>query len=131
MSLLTRDLILAADDLAEEDVECPEWGGTVRIRTLTGTDRDEFEFSLRESRKSGNTMNVKNIRARLVARSVVDDQGHRVFSDADASKLGLKSAAALDRCFDVAARLSGLGEKDVEEMAQDFDPAQSEPSSTD
>ena len=41
--LLTRDLILKADDIQTREVEVPEWGGTVLIRALTGTERDAYE----------------------------------------------------------------------------------------
>jgi len=41
----------------------------------------------------------------------------------DVKALGEKSAAALERVFDVARKLSGLSEDDVEELAGDFDDA--------
>ena len=34
--------------------------------------------------------------------------------------LGAKSAAALDRIYDVATRLSGITDEDVEEMAEEM-----------
>ena len=43
---LTRDAILQATDLTFEDVAVPEWGGVVRVRGLTGTERDAFEASV-------------------------------------------------------------------------------------
>jgi hypothetical protein len=57
------------------------------------------------------------MRAKLVARTVVDADGEPVFSQQDVAALGELSAAALDRVFEVASRLSGLNEKDLEEMA--------------
>lgn len=127
MTLLNRDQILTADDLPTEDVEVPEWGGTVRLRALTGTERDAFEVSVAGDGKK----NLSNLRARLVALSVVDDKGERLFTDADVKKLGLKSAAALDRLFDKARHLSGLDEDDVEELAGNSDAAQSGASTSD
>jgi hypothetical protein len=73
-------------------------------------------------------MNLKNIRAKLVALTVVDEEGNRIFSDSDASALGKKSAAALDRVFEVAQRLSGLRPEDVEELSKNFGSDQSEDS---
>jgi len=61
--------------------------------------------------------NMANLRARLVALSVVDDKGTRIFTDDDVKALGKKSAKALDRVFSVAQRLNGIGESDVEELA--------------
>ena len=41
--ILTRDEILESEDLATETVSVPEWGGSVIVRALTGTERDAYE----------------------------------------------------------------------------------------
>lgn len=99
MALLTRDQILKAQDLPSEDVPVPEWGGTVRVRALTGAERDAFEQSIVEQRGRSARMNLQNLRAKLVALTVVDEEGNRIFSDSDAKLLGKKSALALNRVF--------------------------------
>lgn len=117
---LSRLDILESEDLATEDVDVPEWGGTVTVRALSGTERDAYEgdiFSMRGQGK-GVEYNLSNIRAKLSARTIVDHEtGARVFTDADIVKLGLKSAAALDRVFSAAQRLSRLTAADVKELA--------------
>lgn len=118
VTLLTRDAILHAEDLPRELVEVPEWGGSVYVRALTGAERDAFEASVVEQRGKSAKMNLRNIRAKLVALTVVGEDGKRLFSDADANLLGEKSAAALDRVFTVAQRLSGLRDEDVEDLAK-------------
>ena len=50
MKLLSRDEILAASDLTKELVEVPEWGGSVYVRAMTGTERDSYEESVLEIR---------------------------------------------------------------------------------
>jgi hypothetical protein len=35
MTLLSKSAILCANDLQTEDVEVPEWGGVVRLRSFT------------------------------------------------------------------------------------------------
>ncbi len=117
MAFLSRDEILQAQDLPTEDVPVPEWGGVCRVRGLTGAERDAFEQSIVEQRGKDTRMNLRNIRAKLVAMCVVDEEGNRVFHDEDAELLGKKSAAALNRIFEVAQRLSGLRPEDVEELA--------------
>ncbi len=114
---LTREAILQINDLPAEDVEVPEWSGVVRVRGLTAAERDQFEQSIVETRGKNTRVNLRNIRAKLVALTVVDEQGNRVFSDSDVEALGRKSAAALNRVFEVAQRLSGLRPEDVEELA--------------
>ncbi|ANZ42495.1 hypothetical protein BBK82_04985 [Lentzea guizhouensis] len=118
-TLLSRDEILSAVDITTEDVDVPEWGGRVRVRGLTGTDRDRFESAMLNRNGKGNArhqVNTDNFRARLVMASVVDEDGRRMFSERDVRALGEKSAAALDRVMTVAMRLSGLTQKDADEL---------------
>ena len=109
MNILSKDAILAADDLPRETVSVPEWGGEVLVRTMSGTDRDAFEASLLE--KDGR---MENVRARLVALTLCDFQGDRLFDDSEIAALGRKSARALDRVFSVAQRLNGIGVEQVD-----------------
>ena len=129
MALLSREEILTADDLGTEDVAVPEWGGTVRVRGLSGAERDSFEASITGSQASkkgqSRQLRLDNLRARFVAMSIVDENGERVFSDADIKALGGKSAAALTRVYEVGQRLSGLSDDDVEELAGNSDAAPS------
>lgn len=113
MALLTKATILAANDLRKELVAVPEWGGEVYVRTMTGTERDIFETELLTATKGTSS----NIRAKLLARCLCDENGERLLSDKDIAELGKKSASALDRCFAVAQRLNGFSKDDVETLA--------------
>lgn len=113
--MLNKDAIFAAADMPTEAVACPEWGGTVHVRTMSGTERDAFEASMLDAKGKG-VSNLANIRARLLVRTLCDEGGNRLFADADADALGTKSAKVLDRLFDVAQRVNGLGAKDVEAL---------------
>ena len=124
--LLGREAILGAQDIVTEDVTVPEWGGSVRVTGLTGAERDRFEAAMVTLKKGGaRGVNLENIRARMAALAIVDADGQRLFTEADVRSLGGKSAAALERVFKVARRLSGLTEEDVEELAgnSDADPS--------
>lgn len=114
MAYLTHDQVLGADDLVAEDVEVPEWGGTVRVRMLTGTERDAFEEAVHGDGKKNN---LANFRARLAALCMVDEQGNRLFGDNEVKQLGKKSSAALSRVFNVAIRLNKFSKTDVDELA--------------
>lgn len=104
---LTRDQILAADDLPRETVAVPEWGGEVVVRALTGEERDAYEVETAQAMNAGN---APNMRARLVALTAIDEAGNRLFNHAThVQKLARKSGRALDRLFETAARLSGIG----------------------
>jgi len=119
--ILDRDSILSADDMPRELVSVPEWGGDVYVRSMSGFERDAFEASLTVDKTSDKAVNMRNIRARLGALCMVGEDGQRLFSDKDVDALGRKSARALDRVFDVAQRLNGLRNEDVEEMAGNSD----------
>jgi len=117
MALLNRDAILAADDLPRELVSVPEWGGEVYVRCMTGEERDAWEASVVDTSGAGKAKpKLENLRAKLVARTVVDEDGNRLFSDLDVAVLGRKSAAAMDRLYTVAAKLSKISKSDEEEL---------------
>ena len=116
--LLSRDLILGANDLQFEEIEVPEWGGRVRVRSMTAADRDVYEQSLLSARGPDEQINMRNARARLLAICLVDADGRRIFDEGDIERLGEKSAAAVSRVFDVAARLNALGKADIKELAK-------------
>ncbi len=126
IDLLTRKQILEAKDIEDEIVPVPEWGGSVKVQGLTGTERDQFESALLKGKGKNTTMNLRNVRAKLVAHSIVVDDGNRVFNDHEVGVLGAKSAAALDRVFAVAQKLSGITKEDVEELAKNLDDAPSD-----
>ena len=107
--MLSKDDILKCKVLEQEVVPVPEWGGEVTVREMTGAERDAWECAIH---KDG-VKNYDNIRARLSAMSIVDDDGNKVFTLANIKDLGELSGKALDRVFGVAKRLSGIGKKDI------------------
>lgn len=118
MELLTKDQILGASDITKELVEVPEWGGAVYVKGLTGAERDAFEASILEVRGNRQTFNMQNVRARLAALSICDEKGYRMFTDTEVIQLSKKSAQALNRLFEVASRLSGLNQKDIDDLKE-------------
>ena len=115
MGILNRKAILDSEDLKTEEIFIPEWNGSVFVRTLTGQERDEFEESMFRG-KERKEANFRNLRARLVALTVVDEAGKRLFNLDDMEILGRKSSRALDRIFDVAQRLAGFTGEDIKEL---------------
>lgn len=107
--MLTREQILAADDIRTERVDVPEWGDFVFVRVVSAAQRDAFEASLQDDPKA-------NIRARVAALALCDESGELMFTAAEAEALGRKSYPALDRVFRAAIRLNAIREQDVEEL---------------
>lgn len=127
LAVLGREDILKADDLVSRELDVPEWRGRVRIRALSSEERDEFEASMwttepdpKDPTKMVTKRSLKNARANLVAKCLVDQAGRRLFPDEkDVVLLGRKSGKALDRCFDVALELSGLSKEAQAELGKD------------
>jgi hypothetical protein len=92
--LLSRDQILEANDLETREVDCPEWGGSVLVRALSGRERDAWEASLVQMRGKQQVPQMGNVRAKLVVRCCVDENGERLFSDADVKALGREVGGA-------------------------------------
>ena len=109
--ILDRNAILGAQDLPHEDVAVPEWGGTVRVRMMTGTERDTLANAFVGD---DGKPDMSGYRQRLLAATMIDEAGQRLFSADDLAAIGAKSAAALDRVFTVADRLNQLGATAVE-----------------
>lgn len=120
--MLSRESILGkAPVLAREEVQVPEWGGSVWVRTLTGTERDRLEFEWSDTKRV-------NFRARLAAYSVCGENGENLFTPGDIPKLGTQPSSALSRVCDVAFRLNLFTKDDVEELAKNSDGGPSDAS---
>lgn len=114
----TKDAILAlAGTLQIERVEIPGLDAPIFLRALSAKERDSFEASCMAGRGKSRNLNMENVRARLLVRSICDEQGTRLFADHDAEALGGVPAAVIDRLFNRAQVLSGLSQGDVEELA--------------
>jgi hypothetical protein len=109
---LTQDAVVSAQDLPYEDVEVPEWGGTVRVVGLDGEKAQEYVGGLVELNAQGQVqkINSSGLMLSLLTMSLVNEKYELLFPGEGGKKaLGKKSAAVLTRLFEVAQRLSGLG----------------------
>lgn len=121
--------LLAADDHRIERVATPEWAASglpaVFVRALDGHGRDRYDQIQAAKRwphdEKGNRLegDWRGLRAELLAMTLCDERGTLLgFSDLEIHALGQKCGAPLDRCFDVAQRISGLGADAVEQEAK-------------
>lgn len=119
MPAISKQAVLSAVDLPRERIELPEWGADayVFVRGLTGTERDSWEcYCLAQRKAAGSDNGFPGLRGSLLVRCLVDDDGNRIFDDGDVEALGGKSGKALDRLWEAAVRLSGIGKDDVEQL---------------
>ncbi len=108
MARLTREQILAAEDLKSEEVPMPEWGGSVLVRMMTGGQRDIFGKGLMVDGKADPT----HYRAKLLSMCVVGDDGKPMFS---VDEINSKSNPAVERLFAVADRINAINAAAVED----------------
>lgn len=120
---LSRDQILASDDLPREAVEVREWGGSVWVRTLNGLQRDGFETATAGKAK------IETL-AMLAVRTVCDEAGSLLFSEDDVPALLQKNADAILRIVEVALRINAINRKDIDELEKNSNaiPSGSTPS---
>ncbi len=112
--VLTKEQICSANDISRVEVEVPEWGGTVFVKTMTGAERDAYESSLISGRK----LNLQDVTAKLCVCCIVDEQGNRLFNEGDIAALSNKSARALSRVYAKAQELNGLRPEDIGELVK-------------
>lgn len=133
MALLSKAQIDAADDRTWDDVDVPEWGGSVRLLGLSGTERNAYQASMVVLGPNGavQRVNLADQTAKLLAKTIVDENFERLYTDKGVKELGAKNGVVLDRLFRVAQRLSGLRKEDVEVAAGNSEAAQSGASTSD
>ncbi len=114
MKALTLEDILAAEDIKVDSVPCPEWGGEVHVRTLTGAARDRIDAQF--TNHGGDPDRLEGMRAAVVGASLCDADGtpYHLSSD-ELDRLAQKSGQALDRCYAKCVELSGLGGSAVDD----------------
>lgn len=113
MNVLSREKILAVDDLQIRAVDVAEWGGSVNVRVLSGHYRAEFLKIVRNNKEGV----PDDFMARLLVYTVCDESGTPIFKPDDIEKLQGKNSQALEKVFEAAAELNGLSESGREKIA--------------
>lgn len=104
-----RDKILNADDQRAVTVDCPEWGCTLQVRSLTGAQRASFMESAFDL-ETGQPDFAKLYPTLIIQTCYDPDSGDRVFEATDRDALNTKNAAVTERLAKAAMELSGLSE---------------------
>ncbi len=129
MAVLSKEQIYNAKDSEITLVDVPEWDdqltqeqrekgehAQIYIARMSGNAKDAWEASC--VGKNGGP-NFINLRAKLVAACVVDEEGNRYFKDEkDIVKVSNKSAKALDRIIAATEKLNKLSNTDYEDLAK-------------
>ena len=116
---LTASAILQAEDFVYDEVDCPEWDGVVRIRSLSGAQR----VTLKKAVDNGND----NVDEMLCVMAIVDEDGNRVFDQKQITELSRKNTKAISRVAIRILEISGMRnpEKAVTDAEKNSDGTQS------
>lgn len=91
------------------------------VRSMTGQDRSDYEkrWAGRKASKDPGAF-----RWDMLVRTVCNEQGDLLFSDADGPSVMGQDAGPTEKLFEAGCRLNGLREEDVEELAGNSEAAQ-------
>jgi len=114
---LSKDAILAAKDTDVHEVEVPEWGGTILLRSMTGEQRNNYEFWAHQQSKA-DSPDYRGIRERLIICCAVDSEGQPLFGETDLAALASKNSEVIDRLHERCQQICGMDADAVEDAAK-------------
>lgn len=112
--ILSLEALNTADEeLTHEELYIPEVKGKVLVRYLSGKERDAFDtFCSARTNGKGKINNPTGIKKKLVALSLANPDGSRMFPAKEEDKCVLKGLI-LDAVFDKSREMNRIGEKAV------------------
>lgn len=122
--MLTKEQIVNAKDIKSEVVPVPEWDGEVLVQGLTLEEKDEWSVSISRDNK----VTIKGATAKLCSLCMRGDDGELLFTLDEAVELQAKSAIPMDRIFQVAQKLTGIGQSEIEETVKNSEKTPTEDS---
>lgn len=134
MALLSRAQIDLAPDIKTHDEHVEEWGGEVRLRGMTGTEKARISGTMVATvgmsvRLRANAL--AEIQLRTLCACLIDEEGHTLYNEDEFDALGKKNAGVLERLYEISQDISGTTAEAVEDAEEDFDATPSEPSTSD
>lgn len=121
---LSKAAILAATDVkVSAPIPVPEWGGDVYMKVLSGKDRDQFEDSISEKK-------TRRTQEMLLALTLSDEKGSRLFEEKDIEALAEKSSLVLTRLFEEAWKFNGFDSKTGDKLGEGSPDGQSDGSTS-
>lgn len=113
---LTLEQIEEAPDVLEENVEVPEWGGTVKVRGFT----KDVEMALREEARVPGSEPPEVDRRKLELLFVVHGIVEPPMTETALGMLAAKSSAAVNRVLRVVMRINGQNSEERDARERDF-----------
>jgi len=114
---LSKAAIFAAVDNDTHEVPVPEWGGSILLRSMTGTQRNNYEFWAMQQSKA-KAPDYRGIRERLIIYCAVDESGESLFTESDLEELAAKNSEVIDRLHDKCREICGMDDDAVEDAVK-------------
>src|SRR5262245_14597172 len=102
-TVLSLDQMLAGSDTEYELVDVPEWGGKVRIGSLTAEQMVRWTEA-----KTETPLDRRNAGLLLLVSSIVDADGNRIANASHVNAFRGRSAKVLNRIIDRILKMNGL-----------------------
>lgn len=106
--------ILNADDFRYTEVSVPEWGGKVRVKSMSASQRDILSKAIKEKGES-------EAAELALVMCIVDEEGNRVFRREHIAGLKKKSVAPISRVMAAIGELSGGKAEDIDRHEENFE----------
>jgi hypothetical protein len=121
--MLTKGDILDNVKLRHEDVDVPEWGGTVRIQEMTAGAYDRYQSSLYTVKGKEVKSDLTHMATAYVQACLINEDGSLMFELKEIKEL---PAEIIKRLYDVAQRVNGEGEEGQAEIEKNSEGGQAE-----
>lgn len=110
--ILSREQVLQSSDVIERIVDVPEWGGEVKIKTLT----KGRQLAMRKAAMVDGKADEDRLEVLIFMACVVEPQ----FTESDFEALKDKSASAMDRVLKEIYAGSGMTKEDAKAIDKSF-----------
>ena len=117
--ILSKQQILLADDRPTEDVDVPEWGGSVRLRVLSGAQREAVEIKMHQCRSENTNTSTaawKGLKNYILSCAMVDESGAQMFAEKEVASLGEKNGSVIERLYEFVLRQNAFTKDETDEL---------------
>jgi len=114
MGYLTREQILGAQDRKVIELDVPEWGGTIRLRSMSGLAAEEYIKAVQDAKTDFEPLLL------LISSSVIGDDNELMFpAPEDVKGLASKNLSALKHVSEACMEVNGFNQEEVAEALKE------------
>jgi hypothetical protein len=91
------------------EFDVPELGGSVLLRYLPSSEKDAFEAWMADTQTKKGFLGVKDFRARLVAKCMVEADGRRMYEENQIGDLAALLGSVVETIYEQCERMNHMG----------------------